>query len=85
MEPTAHFNQSEVCHIIGNVMTKCHRDNCGLCKLMSEENHFTFAKKTFTVNATMLCDVKNVIYVIQCRGCGITAVKQRTCDKHNGS
>ena len=48
-------------HTIENVVTKCHRGSCGLCKHMLEGNRFTFAnQKTFKVNAAMSCDVKNV-------------------------
>ena len=56
---------------IENVVTKCHRGNCGPCKHMLEGNYFTFEnKKKFKVKAGMSCDVKTVIYVIKCRGCG---------------
>ena len=70
-------------HTIENVVTKCHRGNCGLCKHMLEGNHFTFAtQKTFKVNAAMSCDVKNVIYVITCRGCGENYIGETTNLRH---
>ena len=50
---------------------------------MLEGNHFTFAnQKTFKVNAAMSCDVKNVIYVITCRGCGENYIGETTNLRH---
>ena len=52
------------------IVKKCNRGNCGLCKHLLEGKNFEFVNgKTFTVNASMSCDVKNVVYVITCRGC----------------
>ena len=52
---------------------------------MLEGNHFTFAnQKTFKVNAAMSCDVKNVIYVITCRGCGENYIGE-FATSHDGS
>ena len=70
-------------HTIENVVTKCHRGNCGLCKHMLEGNHFTFEnQRTFKVNAAMSCDVKNVIYVITCRGCRENYIGETTNLRH---
>ena len=33
------------------------------------QNYFDFNGKKYYVNATMSCDVKNVLYVIRCLGC----------------
>ena len=53
-------------------VTKCNRSNCGLCILLLEGHTFTFkcGKKNFNTHGNMSCDVKNVIYVMKCRGCG---------------
>ena len=48
---------------------KCKAPRCGLCKHIKEGSSFSFKGKNFTVNADMSCTVKNVIYVIECRGC----------------
>ena len=48
---------------------KCTEPRCGLCKLIKEGSTFSFKGKNFTVNADMSCTVKNVMYVIECRGC----------------
>ena len=48
---------------------KCNRANCALCDYLAEGNSFNFKGKTFYVKETMSCDVKNVIYVLQCNGC----------------
>ena len=70
-------------HTIENVVTKCHRGNCGLCKHLLGGNRFTFAnQKTFKVNAAMSCDVKNIIYVIKCRGCGENYIGEATNLRH---
>ena len=50
-------------------VTKCNGPRCGLCKHIKEGPSFSFKGKTFTVNADMNCTVKNVIFVIECRGC----------------
>ena len=51
-------------------VTKCRESRCRLCKHIKEESTFNFKGENFTVNADMSCTVKNVIYVIECRGCG---------------
>ena len=57
--------------IVENTVQKCGRSNCGLWKHLQEGKEFKFAnKKVFKVNTKMNCEVKNVIYVITCRGCG---------------
>lgn len=52
-----------------NKVTRCGRSNCRLCPYLLEGPEFKFNGKIFRVNAPMSCDVKNVVYVIQCRGC----------------
>ena len=50
---------------------KCTRPNCGLCIHLVERNSFKFnCGINFKVHANMTCEVKNVIYVMKCRGCG---------------
>ena len=48
---------------------KCNRANCALCDYLAEGHSFNFKGKIFNVKETMSCDVKNVIYVLQCNGC----------------
>lgn len=52
-----------------NKVTKCNKQTCGLCQHIVEQNFFDFNGKIFYVNATMSCDVRNVLYVIRCLGC----------------
>lgn len=51
-------------------VTKCKEPRCGLCKYLKEGSTFNFKSETFYVKSDMTCTVKNVIYVIECRGCG---------------
>ncbi|MCG7879609.1 MAG: GIY-YIG nuclease family protein [Candidatus Thiodiazotropha endolucinida] len=52
-------------------VTKCNKPTCGLCIHLLEGNSFTFRCGTnFTIHENMSCDVKNVVYVMKCRGCG---------------
>ena len=48
---------------------KCKRANCALCDYLAEGHSFNFKGKIFYAKETMSCDVKNVIYVLQCNGC----------------
>ena len=48
---------------------KCNEPSCGLCKYIREGSSVKFKNKSFKVNEKMSCKAKNVIYVIQCRGC----------------
>ena len=64
-------------------VTKCNEPRCGLCKHIKEGPTFSFEGKTFTVNADMNCTVKNVIYVIECRGCGKTNNLRKRTTLHN--
>lgn len=50
-------------------VTKCNEPRCGLCKYIKEASTYNFNNKMFTVTCDMSCTVKNVIYVIECRGC----------------
>ena len=50
-------------------VSKCNEPRCGLCKYISEGSSANFKGKVFKVNDDMSCKSKNVIYVIQCRGC----------------
>ena len=51
-------------------VTRCLRSNCGLCKHLIEGENINFkCGKTINVKTNISCDVKNVIYVIFCRGC----------------
>ena len=48
---------------------KCNRANCALCDHLAEGYSFNFKGELFYIKETMSCDVKNVIYVLQCNGC----------------
>lgn len=49
---------------------RCNRPNCGLCIHLLEGNSITFnCGRKFDVHESMNCEVKNVIYVMKCRGC----------------
>lgn len=51
-------------------VTRCGRPNCGLCVHLIEGEKYNFkCGKEMYVKENMSCDVKNVIYVIKCRGC----------------
>lgn len=61
----AKFSSNE-CHEV----RICNRPNCGLCIHLIEGNSVTFRCGTnFKIHENMSCDVKNVIYVMKCRGC----------------
>ena len=50
---------------------KCTKPNCGLCIPLIEGNLFQFnCGMNFKIHEDMTCEVKNVIYVMKCRGCG---------------
>ena len=50
---------------------KCNTPNCGLCTHLLERNSFAFnCGMNFKVHENMSYEVKNVIYVMKCRGCG---------------
>ena len=51
-------------------VTKCNEPRCGLCKYLKEGSTFDFKGQKFSVTSNMDCTVRNVIYVIKCRGCG---------------
>ena len=45
--------------------------NCSLCIRPTEGNSITFkCGNNFSIHGNMSCDVKSIIYVIKCRGCG---------------
>ena len=50
---------------------RCQRPNCGLCKHLIEGDATEFkCGRKFYVHESMTCDVKNVLYVMKCSGCG---------------
>ena len=52
-------------------VNRCKRPNCGLCTHLFEGTAFEFnCGRKFYVHETITCEVKNVIYVMKCRGCG---------------
>ena len=62
----AKFSPNYTCKV-----RKCTNPNCGLCIHLLEGNSFQFnCGMNFKVHEDMTCEVKNVIYVMECRGCG---------------
>ena len=62
----AKFTSNDTCEV-----RKCTRPNCSLCIHLVEGNPFKFnCGINFKVHENMTCEVKNVIYVMKCRGCG---------------
>ena len=58
-------------HDSNHKVKRCNRPNCGLCIHLLESNSFEFnCGKRFFVHESMTCEVKNVVYVMKCRGCG---------------
>ena len=51
-------------------VTKCNGPKCQICNFIIEGNYFQFPQQIFYVNAHMTCNVRNVLYVIKCAGCG---------------
>ena len=55
-----------------HTVKKCKHPYCSLCEHLIEAETFYFLSgKTFKVNQSKSCDVKNVIYVIQCNNCKV--------------
>ena len=53
-----------------STVTKCHRYNCELCDYLIEGNSLKLkCGKTLEIKENTSCDVKNVIYIIICKGC----------------
>ena len=51
---------------------KCNGEKCGLCIYLIEGNSFLFKYGAFLeIKQSMSCDVKNLIYVMRCAGCGL--------------
>ena len=62
----AKFTSNYICEV-----RKCTKPNCGLCIHLLEGNSFQFnCGMKSKVHEDMTCEVKNVIYVMKCRGCG---------------
>ena len=51
-------------------VTKCNEPRCGLCKYLKEGSTFDFKRQKFSVTSNIDCTIRNIIYVIKCRGCG---------------
>ena len=62
----AKFTSNDTCEV-----RKSTRPNCGLCTYLLEGNLFAFnCGMNFKIHENMSCDVKKLIYVMKCRGCG---------------
>ena len=57
-------------------VTKFIRPNCGLNMHLKEGNSITFKCGNFKIYENMSCEVKNVIYVINCRCCGEEYIRE---------
>ena len=61
-----YFTSNDTCEV-----RKCTRPNCGLGIHLVEGNSFKFSCGiNFKVHENMTCEIKNVIYVMKCRGYG---------------
>ena len=57
---------------IDSEVKKCNGKKCGLCIHLIEGNSFQFKCGTlFEIKQSMSCDVKHLIYVMRCAGCGL--------------
>ena len=57
-------------HNVDHEVKRCNRPNCGLCIHLVEGNLIEFnCGRNFYVHESMTCEVKNVVYVMKCRGC----------------
>ena len=71
----AKFTSNDTCAV-----RKCTRPNCGLCIHLVEGTSFKFnCGNNFKVYENMTCAVKNVIYVMKCRGCGEEYIGETFC------
>ena len=71
----AKFTSNHICEV-----KTCTKPNCGLCIHLLEGNSFHFnCGMNFKLHEDMTCEVKNVIYVMKCRGVGSSTLgKQET-------
>ena len=65
----AKFTETDETDESENKVTKCRRSNCGLCPYIIEASEYMVNDKIIRVNTPMDFSVKNVVYMIQCRGC----------------
>ena len=57
-------------HNVDHEVKRCNRPNCGHCMHLLEGNSLEFnCGRKFYVHESMTCEVKNVVYVMKCRGC----------------
>ena len=57
---------------------KCNGKKCGLCIHLIEGNLFQFKYgPLFEIQRSMSCDIKNLIYVIRCAGCGLEYIEEQ--------
>ena len=62
----AKFTSNDICEV-----RKCTKSNRGLFIHLLEGNSFQFnCGMNFKVHDDMTCEVKNILYVMKCRGCG---------------
>lgn len=59
-------------------VTKCQDKRCGTCPHLITGDHFTFKgqQKPFQVKFSMNCASENLLYVLECQGCGENYIGQ---------
>ena len=72
--------------IDGTGVNKCGR-GCGCCEDILEVKSFYFRNSgiTFEIKTPMDCTVRNLVYVIQCKGCGYTYIGETVNFRHRMS
>ena len=63
-----------------STVKKCEKPKCGTCSVIIEGSQFSFLNgKTIEIRMNMKCDVKNVIYLIQCNNCSLEYIGETEC------
>ena len=66
---------------------KCGMIGCGCCEDILEVKSFYFRNSgiTFEIKTPMNCTARNLVYVIQCKGCGYTYIGETVNFRHRMS
>ena len=57
-------------HDFNHEVKRCNRPNCGFCIHLLEVTRSNLTVEKDFCSQIKTCEVKNVVYVIKCRGCG---------------
>ena len=58
-----------------NGINKCKNKRCGVCNIIIGQLYiFKDSKETFNINKNLTCNLKNVIYIIECGNCKETFI-----------